>query len=60
MIKLIDKGIVIRYGKKALLITLDKGWSAYPTSKFYSPETNCEIKIYNLGLFMLIFTNKRV
>ncbi len=62
MIKLINKGIAIRYRKKALLITLDKTWNAYPASHFYSyNERNekCEIKVYNLGLFVLV-TNKKV
>ena len=60
MIKLINKGIAIRYGKKTLLITLDKSWGEYPVSQFYEPNVNCDIKIYNLGLFVLVFISKRI
>ena len=60
MIKLINKGIAIRYGQKTLLITLDKSWGAYPSTQFVSPNANYEIKIYNLGLFLLVFINKRI
>ena len=60
MIKLVNKGIVIRYGKKALLITLDKSWNAYSESQFYATNVSCEIKIYSLGLFLLVFINKRI
>ncbi len=62
MIKLhrvLTGGIAISYKLKSLIMTTDTGWLKYPT-KFYSPKTNCEIKIYNLGLFILVFTNKRV
>ncbi len=59
MIKLINKGIAIRYGQKTLLITWDKSWGEYPP-QFYSIKTNCDIKVYNLGLFILVFINKRI
>ncbi len=55
--KVLTGGIAISYKLKSLIITTDTGWLNSPT-KFYSPKTNCEIKIYNLGLFILIFTNK--
>ncbi len=60
MIKLINKGIAIRYRQKTLLITLDKSWNDYPSTQFVSPSTNYEIKVYNLGLFLLVFINKRI
>ncbi len=58
--KVLTGGIAISYKSKALIMTTDTGWLEYPTTKFYSPKTNCEIKIYNLGLFILVFTNKRI
>ena len=60
MIKLINKSIAIRYGQKTLLITLDKSWGEYPSSQFVSPNANYRFKIYNLGLFLLVFISKGV
>ena len=57
--KVLTGGIAISYKSKALIMTTDTGWLKYAT-KFYDHKTNCEIKIYNLGLFILVFTNKRI